>query len=169
MDNTAFSDSSVTPNGVGVGEDHFNRKITPTDIDYNLNELPAAAESGTGGTARRKVGIVEPNRKTSTNSRKVSTNSRKASTNSRKVSTYSRKTSSQSRKVSVLPELAPEDPGTKSFARQTTQEKTKSVFLGILKFIGLLACLYFFICSLDLLSSGFKLLGGKTTGQIFQV
>lgn len=42
------------------------------------------------------------------------------------------------------------------------------VFLhGICKFIGLVALLYFFICSLDILSSSFRILGGKTAGKVF--
>ncbi|CAF1339390.1 unnamed protein product, partial [Didymodactylos carnosus] len=34
-------------------------------------------------------------------------------------------------------------------------------------FIGLLLLLYVFVCSLDLMSSGFRLLGAKLTGQTF--
>ena len=74
-----------------------------------------------------------------------------------------------SRKESILPDLAPEDPDAKPWESQTTQEKVLGVLSGLLKFVGFLACLYFFICSLDLLSSGFKLLGGEATGKIFQV
>jgi len=48
------------------------------------------------------------------------------------------------------------------------QEKTKRILMGIAKAIGLLALLYFFVCSLDLLSLGFRIVGGRTTGKIFQ-
>ncbi|OWF42195.1 sodium-dependent phosphate transport protein 2B-like [Mizuhopecten yessoensis] len=41
-------------------------------------------------------------------------------------------------------------------------------FLFILKFILFLAFLYLFICSLDFLSSAFRLLGGKAAGKVFQ-
>jgi sodium-dependent phosphate cotransporter len=37
----------------------------------------------------------------------------------------------------------------------------------ILKPIGLIILLYFFVCSLDLLCSAFRLLGSKTAGQVF--
>ena len=33
------------------------------------------------------------------------------------------------------------------------------------KIIGIVICLYLFICSLDILSSAFKLLAGKATGK----
>ena len=40
-----------------------------------------------------------------------------------------------------------------------------SIRRATFKFIGILLCLYFFICSLDVLSTAFKLLAGKTTGK----
>jgi hypothetical protein len=40
--------------------------------------------------------------------------------------------------------------------------KTKRVAVAVGKTILLLGCLYFFICSLDLLSKSFKLIGGIT-------
>ncbi|XP_023556234.1 sodium-dependent phosphate transport protein 2C isoform X2 [Octodon degus] len=40
--------------------------------------------------------------------------------------------------------------------------------IGFLKACGLLGSLYFFICSLDILSSGFQLLGSRTAGDIFK-
>ncbi len=45
-------------------------------------------------------------------------------------------------------------------------EKFRRVLVGgIGKALGLVALLYIFICSLDLLSSAFKLVGGKTAGS----
>jgi len=41
------------------------------------------------------------------------------------------------------------------------------VITGV-KLIGILTCLYFFVCSLDILSISFKLLAGKATGEIFK-
>jgi hypothetical protein len=40
-------------------------------------------------------------------------------------------------------------------------QKTKMIMYSLLKPIILLACLYFFICSLELMSSAFRLIGGK--------
>ena len=40
-----------------------------------------------------------------------------------------------------------------------------TVLRGLVKFLGVLLLLYIFICSLDLLSNAFRLLGGKTAGQ----
>ena len=40
-----------------------------------------------------------------------------------------------------------------------------TVLKGLVKFLGVLLLLYVFICSLDLLSNAFRLLGGKTAGQ----
>ncbi|XP_068670838.1 sodium-dependent phosphate transport protein 2B-like [Montipora foliosa] len=45
--------------------------------------------------------------------------------------------------------------------------RVKRVFLVTLKIILLLGLLYLFICSLDFLSSAFRLLGGKTAGEVF--
>ncbi|ODN00160.1 Sodium-dependent phosphate transport protein 2B [Orchesella cincta] len=56
----------------------------------------------------------------------------------------------------------------KSWDELTTREKQMRVLIGIAKGIGLLICLYFFVCSLDCLSLGFRVLGGRTTGDIFK-
>ena len=45
--------------------------------------------------------------------------------------------------------------------------KVKRVALSVGKVILLLALLYLFICSLDFLSSAFRLLGGKAAGEAF--
>ena len=45
--------------------------------------------------------------------------------------------------------------------------RVKRVALVTLKIILLLGLLYLFICSLDFLSSAFRLLGGKTAGEVF--
>ncbi|KAK2717521.1 hypothetical protein QYM36_006340, partial [Artemia franciscana] len=49
----------------------------------------------------------------------------------------------------------------------STKDKVKRVVIGILKTIGLLANLYIFVVSLDLLSTAFQLLGGRATGDVF--
>lgn len=44
-------------------------------------------------------------------------------------------------------------------------DRLKYVFVRCIgKFVALLALLYIFICSLDFLSSAFRILGGKTAG-----
>lgn len=50
----------------------------------------------------------------------------------------------------------------------STKGKILRVLIGLSKFIALLALLYFFVCSLDLLALGFRLVGGSTAGEIFQ-
>ena len=47
----------------------------------------------------------------------------------------------------------------------STSDRVKRVLINVGKFVGVLACLYFFICSLDMLSSSFRLLSGRTTGK----
>lgn len=47
----------------------------------------------------------------------------------------------------------------------SSKERFKNIF-G--KSVGLLLCLYFFVCSLDTLSLGFRVVGGRTTGKIFR-
>ncbi|XP_061048126.1 sodium-dependent phosphate transport protein 2B isoform X2 [Eubalaena glacialis] len=63
-----------------------------------------------------------------------------------------------------LPEL--QDTGIK-WSERDTKGKILCVFQGIGKFILLLVFLYFFVCSLDVLSSAFQLVGGKVAGQFF--
>ncbi|XP_029392450.1 sodium-dependent phosphate transport protein 2C isoform X1 [Mus pahari] len=46
--------------------------------------------------------------------------------------------------------------------------RLRRVVSGFLKACGLLGSLYFFICSLDILSSAFQLLGSKMAGDIFK-
>ncbi|XP_035293355.1 sodium-dependent phosphate transport protein 2C isoform X2 [Cricetulus griseus] len=46
--------------------------------------------------------------------------------------------------------------------------RLRKVVIGFLKLCGLLGSLYFFICSLDILSSAFQLLGSKMAGDIFK-
>lgn len=64
-----------------------------------------------------------------------------------------------------LPEL--QDTGVK-WSELDTKGKIIRVLTGIVKFILLLSLLYLFICSLDVLSSAFQLVGGKAAGDIFQ-
>nr|XP_020487985.1 sodium-dependent phosphate transport protein 2B-like [Labrus bergylta] len=64
-----------------------------------------------------------------------------------------------------LPEL--KDTGVK-WSELDTKGKIMRVLSGIVKFIMLLGLLYLFICSLDVLSSAFQLVGGKAAGDIFQ-
>ncbi|XP_051020810.1 sodium-dependent phosphate transport protein 2B [Acomys russatus] len=63
-----------------------------------------------------------------------------------------------------LPEL--QDTGIK-WSERDTKGKILCVFQGIGKFILLLGFLYLFVCSLDVLSSAFQLVGGKMAGQFF--
>ncbi|PAA71959.1 hypothetical protein BOX15_Mlig011678g1 [Macrostomum lignano] len=51
----------------------------------------------------------------------------------------------------------------------TTQSKRPlalRVALLVLRLLALLLCLYFFVCSLDLMSSAFRLLGGRQVGEL---
>lgn len=63
-----------------------------------------------------------------------------------------------------LPELKPQ--GIK-WSERDTKEKILCVIQGIGKFILLLGFLYLFVCSLDVLSSAFQLVGGKMAGKFF--
>ncbi|XP_034566306.1 solute carrier family 34 member 2b [Notolabrus celidotus] len=64
-----------------------------------------------------------------------------------------------------LPEL--KDTGVQ-WSELDTKGKIMRVLTGIVKLILLLGLLYLFICSLDVLSSAFQLVGGKAAGDIFQ-
>ena len=48
-----------------------------------------------------------------------------------------------------------------------TQNQVLKYVINTLKIIGALFCLYCFICSLDILSTSFKLLAGAATGKLF--
>uniref|UniRef100_A0AAQ4RJD2 Sodium-dependent phosphate transport protein 2B n=2 Tax=Gasterosteus aculeatus aculeatus TaxID=481459 RepID=A0AAQ4RJD2_GASAC len=54
------------------------------------------------------------------------------------------------------------------FTDLDTKGKIMRVLSGILKAVMLIGLLYLFICSLDVLSSAFQLVGGKAAGDIFQ-
>ncbi len=47
----------------------------------------------------------------------------------------------------------------------TTKAKVIRVLSNTAKIVGAITLLYFFICSLDLLSSAFRLISGKTAGN----
>uniref|UniRef100_A0AAY4CDI2 Sodium-dependent phosphate transport protein 2B n=1 Tax=Denticeps clupeoides TaxID=299321 RepID=A0AAY4CDI2_9TELE len=64
-----------------------------------------------------------------------------------------------------LPELR--DTGLK-WSDLDTKGKCLRVLTGVLKLTVLLGFLYMFVCSLDILSSAFQLVGGKAAGDIFQ-
>ncbi|KAM7419122.1 hypothetical protein PAMA_016307 [Pampus argenteus] len=64
-----------------------------------------------------------------------------------------------------LPEL--KDTGV-PWSALDTRGKVLRVLVSVGKVILLLGFLYIFICSLDILSSAFQLVGGKTAGDIFQ-
>ncbi|XP_071768922.1 sodium-dependent phosphate transport protein 2B [Centroberyx gerrardi] len=64
-----------------------------------------------------------------------------------------------------LPEL--KDTGPK-WSDLDTKGKMMRVMSAIVKFALLLGFLYIFVCSLDVLSSAFQLVGGKAAGDIFQ-
>jgi hypothetical protein len=54
-----------------------------------------------------------------------------------------------------------------SFVDMDQSARVKYVFLLIIKGICLLLLLYTFVCSLDIMSSAFRLVGGKITGKAF--
>ena len=152
MDNAGYSGDTAPPpassspkqngtSGPSRAASYTKRKISS---DYNANEFAHVNQNGAAGETRDTGSATSAGRRRSNGA-------------------------TRERNVSVLPDLAPADPNAKSWAQQTGAEKTKTVIIGILKFVGFLACLYFFICSLDLLGSGFNLLGGKAVGEIFQV
>ncbi|XDV14745.1 hypothetical protein PO909_014942 [Leuciscus waleckii] len=60
-----------------------------------------------------------------------------------------------------------QDTGVK-WADLDTKRKILRVLTIVAKFIVLLGLLYMFVCSLDILSSAFQLVGGKAAGDIFQ-
>ncbi|KAG9330313.1 hypothetical protein JZ751_025763, partial [Albula glossodonta] len=64
-----------------------------------------------------------------------------------------------------LPEL--QDTGVK-WSELDTKGKVMRVVISIGKFALLVGFLYMFVCSLDILSSAFQLVGGKAAGDIFQ-
>ena len=48
-----------------------------------------------------------------------------------------------------------------NFIEMSKLNKAKTILLIILKIVGVLASLFFFICSLDIMSQSFRLVGGK--------
>ncbi|XP_075705598.1 sodium-dependent phosphate transport protein 2B isoform X2 [Rhinoderma darwinii] len=64
-----------------------------------------------------------------------------------------------------MPELKSTGP---KWSEMNTKQRVLSVLLSITKGVLLLTLLYFFVCSLDVLSSAFQLVGGKAAGDIFK-
>nr|DBA21225.1 TPA: hypothetical protein GDO54_017903 [Pyxicephalus adspersus] len=64
----------------------------------------------------------------------------------------------------ALPELQPSGP---SWKELSNKDRIKKVVMSLVKACLLLGFLYLFICSLDVLSSAFQLVGSKLTGDIF--
>ncbi|XP_069779201.1 sodium-dependent phosphate transport protein 2B-like [Narcine bancroftii] len=64
-----------------------------------------------------------------------------------------------------LPQL--ESTGVK-WSELNTQKKVLQVVIATLKIVSLFGFLYLFVCSLDILSSAFQLVGGKAAGDIFK-
>ncbi|TSN95682.1 Sodium-dependent phosphate transport protein 2B [Bagarius yarrelli] len=60
-----------------------------------------------------------------------------------------------------------EDTGVK-WADLDSKGRVLHVLVSVLKFVLLMCLLYCFVCSLDILSSAFQLVGGKAAGDIFQ-
>ncbi|CAG0901236.1 unnamed protein product [Darwinula stevensoni] len=54
------------------------------------------------------------------------------------------------------------------FSALTRREKAKRVLVNLLKTATIVGLLYLFVCSLDLLSSSFRLIGGKAAGDLFK-
>ena len=55
------------------------------------------------------------------------------------------------------------------YLEMETSERVKKVCINTLKFIGVVSCLYLFICSLDILSSSFRLISGKSTSTLHYI
>jgi hypothetical protein len=53
----------------------------------------------------------------------------------------------------------------KDYYAAAGRSKIIGIFINIAKAIGIIACLYFFICSLEILSTAFKLLAGAAMGK----
>ncbi|XP_071794909.1 sodium-dependent phosphate transport protein 2B-like [Asterias amurensis] len=64
--------------------------------------------------------------------------------------------------AAIIPELREEQ----KWSSLNTQQRVRFVFLLIVKIILLIVFMYFFICSLDFLSSAFRLLGGLAAGDV---
>ncbi|XP_040191100.1 sodium-dependent phosphate transport protein 2B isoform X2 [Rana temporaria] len=64
-----------------------------------------------------------------------------------------------------MPELKSTGP---KWSEMNTKQRVLSVLKAIARGILLLGLLYFFVCSLDVLSSAFQLVGGKAAGDIFK-
>ncbi|XP_075050852.1 sodium-dependent phosphate transport protein 2B isoform X2 [Mixophyes fleayi] len=64
-----------------------------------------------------------------------------------------------------MPELKSTGP---KWSEMNTKQRVISVLKSITKFVLLVVLLYFFVCSLDVLSSAFQLVGGKAAGDIFK-
>ena len=58
-------------------------------------------------------------------------------------------------------------PSPLSLLDMDTKQRVLTVLFLVLRVIALLSLLYLFVCSLDVMSSAFRLVGGKLTGTVF--
>ncbi|KAM6183817.1 sodium-dependent phosphate transport protein 2C [Erethizon dorsatum] len=69
---------------------------------------------------------------------------------------------------SMNPWALPQLKDTSQLIEFSVVARMQRMIIGFLKACGLLGSLYFFICSLDILSSGFQLLGSEMAGDVFK-
>lgn len=68
--------------------------------------------------------------------------------------------STNEKQIEIKVENDDEEEENTKFKDMSTKQKTLFILSAILRPIGILICLYFFVCSLDFMSTSFKLIAG---------
>ena len=63
-------------------------------------------------------------------------------------------------------EVVDSEPAADIIRDDNKNNKTLNILKIFAKILVILTCLYFFICSIGILSTSFKLLAGETTGKV---
>ena len=63
-------------------------------------------------------------------------------------------------------EVVDSEPAADIIRDENKNNKTLNMLKIFAKIVVILTCLYFFICSIGILSTSFKLLAGETTGKV---
>ena len=63
-------------------------------------------------------------------------------------------------------EVVDSEPAADIIRDENKNNKTLNILKIFAKILVILTCLYFFICSIGILSTSFKLLAGETTGKV---
>ncbi|XP_055338863.1 sodium-dependent phosphate transport protein 2B-like [Paramacrobiotus metropolitanus] len=147
-----------------------------TDLESHKRERPPASRTASGESARVRISDTLQHTYTRSESYEMESYPGDTHTNCKPHSRMSQSTvAANAAEECVVSEVAKDPwdiPELKDngplWSELSGSQKVVHVIAGFAKIIGVLVLLYIFIISLDLLSSSFRLIGGRVAGRTFQ-